>query len=454
MQRLSELLPAFPQVQLLVAFSGGIDSLALLGALAQGPRPFQLRAVHINHGLYPQAGAWAQHCRRIARQLRTPLTVHHVQVQRAGTSLEEAARRARYAMLAQVLRPGEVLLTAHQQDDQLETVLLQLLRGAGVRGLAAMPECAPFGSGLLLRPLLSRARTELEAWVRRKQLTWLEDSSNQDQQLDRNYLRASVLPLIRKRWPGAAAAVSRSARHAAEAQQLLDIVARGDVERAADGADLSVGALRALSVSRRRNALRFWIVNRGVRAPDARRLEELSGPVLEARADAKPLVSWPGAKVQRHAGRLTLVAATPSSLASDRSSRVTSEPLPPIQWDWRARPTLQLPDGRGLLELRRDRYGPVALDKLPAAITVRWRRGGEQLRLTPRGGRRALKKLLQESAVPPAVRARVPLLFAGKQLLAAGAWWVDASIRADSVAEQTTSPRQPVRPRGRFRWSL
>ncbi len=442
-------------MQLLVAFSGGIDSLALLGALARGPRSFELRAVHINHGLYPQAGAWAQHCRRIARQLRTPLKVHSVQVQRhAGTSLEEAARHARYAVLARVLRPGEVLLTAHQQDDQLETVLLQLLRGAGVRGLAAMPEWATFGSGLLVRPLLSRSRSELEAWVRSEQLAWLEDCSNQDQQLDRNYLRAAILPLIRKRWPGAAAAVSRSARHAAEAQRLLDVVARGDVERAAAGADLSVSALRALSVPRRRNALRFWIMNHGVRAPDARRLEELSGPVLEARADAKPHVSWPGAEVQRHAGRLTLVAAPPGSVTTERNSRVTAAPAP-IQWDWRSQPALQLPDGGGLLELRPDRHGPVALDKLPAAITVRWRQGGERLQLTPRGARRSLKKLLQESAVPPALRTRVPLLFAGKQLLAAGAWWVDASIRAaDSLADERTHTRRSMRPRGRFRWSL
>ncbi|MBV8740488.1 MAG: tRNA lysidine(34) synthetase TilS [Sinobacteraceae bacterium] len=378
----------------------------------------------------------------------------HVQ-RDTGTSLEEAARHARYAMLAQVLRPGEILLTAHQQDDQLETVLLQLLRGAGVRGLAAMPECAPFGSGLLLRPLLSRSRRELEAWVRHEQLSWLEDSSNQDQQLDRNYLRAAVLPLIRRRWPGAATAVSRSARHAAEAQRLLDVLARNDVERAGDGADLSVSALRTLSMPRRRNALRFWIVNRGVRAPDARRLEELSGPVLEARADAKPLVSWPGAEVQRHAGRLSLVAATPSSIATDRASRDTVESPASIEWDWRVQPTLQLPAGRGLLELCRDRHGPVALDKLPAAITVRWRCGGEQLRLTPRGARRPLKKLLQESAVPPALRTQVPLLFAGKQLLAAGAWWVDASIQAiESPADEATRTRRSVRPRGRFRWSL
>src|SRR2546429_1166401 len=160
--------------------------------------------------------------------------------------------------------------------------------------------------GWLIRPLLSRTRAELEAWVRARGLTWIEDETNADERLDRNYLRHRVLPLIRARWPGSAVAVTRSARHAAEAQRLLDLLARADVERASDGDSLSVKALRALAPERRRNALRFWIAGSGWLVPETRRLEEIAGPLLEARADANPLVAWGNVVVQRHADVLSI----------------------------------------------------------------------------------------------------------------------------------------------------
>jgi tRNA(Ile)-lysidine synthase len=205
-----------------------------------------------------------------------------------GTSLEAAARETRYRLLAKALKQGEFLLTAHHQDDQLETVLLQLFRGSGLAGLAAMPAITPFAGGWLARPLLSRTRAELEAWARAQGLTWVEDDTNADERLDRNYLRRQVLPLVRERWPGSPAAVSRSARHAAEAQRLLDAVARADIDRASYGESLSAKVLRALPLDRRRNALRFWIANTGRLQPETRRLDEIAGPLIEARPDANP----------------------------------------------------------------------------------------------------------------------------------------------------------------------
>jgi tRNA(Ile)-lysidine synthase len=307
-RRLKDLLPDFPPPSIAVALSGGVDSTALLVALAERKSLHgRLRAIHVNHGLHPNAKQWVAMCRELTHRLAVPLTVLTAKVSRArGTSLEAEARKARYELLAQELNEGDVLLTAHHEEDQLETVLLQLLRGAGVAGLAAMPEVVPCGAGRLVRPLLQVQRASLEAFVSAHELSWVEDDTNADERFDRNYLRRQVLPLLKARWPGAARAVSRSARHAAEAQRLLNALALSDVERSAVGAALSVKALRALSLDRRRNAVRFWIASQGAQVPNTARLEEICGPVLDARIDAHPHVVWAGTMVERRHDLLSL----------------------------------------------------------------------------------------------------------------------------------------------------
>jgi tRNA(Ile)-lysidine synthase len=427
---LAALVPTFPDTPLCVAFSGGVDSTALLAALADGAR-LPLRALHVNHGLHPGADSWSAHCQTFARRLRVPLKIIAIDVPRTrGASLEAQARDARYAALACELHAGEILLTAQHADDQLETVLLQLLRGAGLAGLAAMPPLAPFGAGWLARPLLERSRAELAAWAARHKLDWIEDATNADERLDRNYLRRQVLPRMRSRWPACARALGRSARHAAQAQRLLEELGRADVNKAADGAALSVTALRALSRERRVNALRVWIGAAGWPLPDARRMNELAGPLIDARADAKPAVAWGALVARRHADRL---AAHPAPAAL---------PDGELTWAWRKRRKLALPLELGTLALEADVRGPIDLALLPEALTVRWRRGGERLR--PRGGgpSRALKSLLQEARVPPAERARLPLIFAGAQLIAVADRWSDASIHARPRAAR----------RARIRW--
>jgi tRNA(Ile)-lysidine synthase len=464
------LLPGFPNVRLVVALSGGVDSSVLLAALAaQGlagtRRPaagLHLRAVHVNHGIHPNAAAWSRHCRALGRQFGVDVRVLKTRVVRSrGVSLEAAAREARYALLASELEPGECLLTGHHEDDQLETVLLQLFRGAGLAGLAAMPAVTSFAGGWLARPLLSRTRAELQEWARGAALSWVEDDTNADESLDRNYLRRRLLPLIRERWKGAGSAVARSARHAAEGQRLLDMLARTDVERASNGADLFVPALRALPLDRRRNALRFWISQSGARVPDTSRLEELAGPVIDARPDSNPRVAWGAVEVRRHANLLTISPGVGSprrggelggadaggrrgnssgGAGNDRrrgvpSTRRGQDSLGPgdapvlVEWPWKIAPRLGLADTGGTLELKSDPHGPIDLDVIPELVTVRQRRGGERLRPRRGGPRRSLKSLLQESHLPIAQRGCLPLVLSGATLLAVGSLWVDESIQ-------------------------
>jgi tRNA(Ile)-lysidine synthase len=482
--RLATLLPEFPDVSFCVALSGGVDSVTLLAALAgsikkpsiagrlksrtSSPsssssssasvsalasssssssslssssaarrlRASSLRAIHVHHGLHPNADKWAAHCSKLASKLHVPLKVIKVQVPRTrGESLEASARDARYAALAGALKPGEVLLTAHHQDDQLETVLLQMLRGAGVPGLAAMPEVAPFAAGRLARPLLTRSRLDLAEWASAHQLAWIDDDTNTDERFDRNYLRRTVLPVIRARWPGAGAAGSRTARHAAEARRLLDALALADVERAAFGASLSTQTLRALDTDRRRNALRFWIARAGFSVPDTRRLDELAGPLLDARADANPQLRWNDALVERHADILSIRSTVPLQLASPAAPNApqpaASAPSVGQAWDWRESPQLQLvAPCAGTLALVRDPHGPLDLDALPEILSVQPRRGGEALRPSPRARTRKLKTLLQEAKLPPAQREQLPLLYAGGKLIAVADRWLDGSVHA------------------------
>ena len=477
-RRLSSLLPDYPDVNLCVALSGGLDSTALLAALtAHGRKRLRkrtrLRAIHVHHGLHANADDWTEHCSTLAARLNVPLNILRVKVPRPrGSSLEAVARDARYAALADALEPAEALLTAHHEDDQLETVFLQLMRGAGMPGLAAMPEVVPFAQGTLVRPLLSRSRAELEAWARANELTWVDDDTNANEQLDRNYLRRQVMPLIRARWPSAARTASRSSRHAAEAQRLLDALALADIERASNGPALSIQHLRALSPDRRRNAIRFWIARAGHPLPDTARLDEITGALLDARADANPHVEWSGTRLQRHADHLTLVEGgkgarsferatslgagvalgRPTSHApatsqttrpkSNRSSSATSAKSEPITWNWRASRTSPSSGCWGTLTLEPDPHGPINLDALPSTLTVRQREGGERLRPARNGPTRTLKQLFQETRTPLPERANLPLLYTDERLIAVADRWLDQSIQATSDTPH----------RGRLRW--
>lgn len=430
---LARLDPAWASASCCVALSGGVDSAVLLHALqslAAGGRGAALRAVHVDHGLQPQSPAWAAHCRAFCARLAVPFELLHATLPAAaGASVEALAREARYAALAANLRPGEWLLTAHHRDDQLETVLIQLLRGAGVAGLAAMAPVSSFAQGRIARPLLDCPRAQLLAWARSRSLQWIDDSSNDDTALGRNYLRHRVLPLLRERWPGAAVAVARSARHAGEAQSLLERLARRDAERVADGSALSAQQLRRLDPERRRNLLRHWIARQGAVVPDTRRLQEIAGPMLEARHDANPEVRWGDVVVRREQGRLRIGPGLAAGAVRPAS----------LLWNPRRRRNLDLGAEWGRLEIVPDPNGALDLAKLPARLSIAWRRGNQSA---------ALKRVLQELHVPASEREVVPLIHDASggdgRLLAVADLWLHPALRA----------RAGARRRAQLRWQV
>jgi tRNA(Ile)-lysidine synthase len=437
--KLIELAGSRPRV--VVAFSGGVDSTVLAHALMKQRRKLgSLRLVHVDHGLQSASGEWGRHCARQARDWRVPFKRLRADIQRKrGDSPEAAARDARYALLAGAMQPGEILVTAQHQDDQAETLLLQLFRGAGVAGLAAMPAFAPFGPGHLARPLLDVGRAGIERYAREHRLRWVEDPTNLETHFARNYMRAKVLPLIEKQWFGAVPSIARTARHMAEADRLLGSLAARDLARAMDGDGLDVAALRALPLARRHNALRAWIRERGIEAPSTAQVMEIGATLLSARADANPEFRWMGAVIRRRVGRLTLEVKS-----QDRAAAAIE--LISKSWHWENDRECILNRVGDTLELVDDDAGPIDLDALPALLVIRARSGGEKLRPGPRARNQALKKLIQAARLPLEERSRLPLLFSGNRpgdrLIAAGDHWLDASIMAGDKS----------RKRARLKW--
>jgi tRNA(Ile)-lysidine synthase len=416
-----------------VACSGGLDSTVLLHALAvlaRGSR-IPVRVLHVDHGLQAGSGDWARACAEECAQLGVECSILRLALAPdRGESIEAAARAARYAALAEALGDGERLHVAQHADDQLETVLIQLLRGAGLPGLAAMPARAAFGPGLMLRPLLGFAREELARWARAEGLRWRDDPMNADLRFDRAWLRARVLPALRERWPAAAATVARSAGHASEAARLLDDLARADAAGMLDQGRLSVAGLAALPRERQANVLRWWLRSEGLRPPSTARLSRGLADLLGAREDGAPRIAWDGGEVRRYRGRLYAQAALTARLAMP--ARVADA-------DW------ELGDGLGCLQLVAGRDGGLCA-ALAAEANLRFRAGGESLRPHPERPRKRLKDLCQEAGIVPWMRDRLPLVYVGERLAAVGDLWIDADFAA-GAGDPALRPVWTGRPR-------
>ena len=373
--------PELKRKRILVGLSGGVDSVVLLHALSRAVRG--VRAAHVNHGLSPNAERWTAFCRRLCKGLGVPLTVRRVRVAKRGEGLEAAARAARYAAFAKL--SFDVLALAHQLDDQAETVLMNLLRGAGPRGASGMRARSAFRGRTLVRPLLEVPRDSIVAYAREHSLAWVEDETNQSDAYARNFIRLHVAPLLTARYPRWREALARAARHFARSE--------------ADG----------------RVLLREFLAAKGLRAPSEAKLVEMLKQLSAAAPGTR--IEHDGAELRVYRGEVRVAPLRKRA------------PFQPVAWHGERK--LMLPALGGELRFRRARGKGIDAQWVEQGeMQVKLRSGGERLQPDARRPRRTLKNLFQEAGVPPWERERLPLLYRGEELVWAPGLGVDARYAA------------------------
>ena len=396
----------------LVAYSGGLDSHVLLHLCSQCTS-LPVRAVYIHHGLQDEADQWSEHCAAICDALQIPFKTIHVDAsKRSGESPEETARKARYLALKSELTPGDCLLTAHHQDDQSETVLLQLFRGAGSAGLAAMPVISESNQTFHARPMLDMSRAEIEDYAKNNDLNWIEDPSNTNTDFDRNLLRQEIIPHIKQRWSKLNESLSKVAYQQQDALEIIEAMAAIDLASIVthQAHVINVTGLTQLSQARQLNVLRYWILQCAEDRPTANILQQLIRSVLPAADDASPEVCWGGSEIRRYQGRLFCLKQDEHD-----ASKI---------FEWNPKQRLLLKDLDLVLTAKQTGSQGLKLELLNEPLNVAFRQGGEKIRPAGRKNTHSLKKLMQEAGIPPWQRSRIPLIYCGEQLIAVGHYWL------------------------------
>lgn len=398
----------------IVAYSGGVDSHVLLHAcshLAVSFESIQFKAIYIDHGLHKDSTKWSDHCRQISADLAIEFTSIKVDASNtSGEGPEQAARLVRYQALKSVMNDASLLMTAQHQDDQAETLMLQLLRGSGIKGLAAMPSLARFGAGQIARPFLNHSKQSILDYAKKNDLDWIEDPSNSDTTLNRNYLRQQVIPLIKQRWPAFAKTTSRTALHCAETDSVLSdclsIYVPGlNVET------FDCHSIKALTGATQRLVLREWLMQNELQLPSQKVLEQIQA-MLSSRSTKAACVEWGKHQIRCFAGKLYVCNQ--------------SQDLPgftPIKWQGSH---VNLVDNLGSLQITKTQSVGINQAKWDAAsnISVRSRVDGERIKLANRKGSKKLKQLYQEAKVLPWLRDNVPLIYIDDKLAAVADLWL------------------------------
>ncbi len=418
-------LPASKRV--LVGYSGGADSTALLLALHQLSDHLQgcLEAVHFNHGLQDSAKSWEMHCRRFCQQRNIPLHVKHLDMRhRAGASFETQARQARYQWIAQLMEAGDVYLTAHQADDQAETLFINLLRGSGSEGLSGIPPLRKFSKGWLARPLLNVRRTALEDWLETEKVLWISDPSNQDLSLDRNYLRSSIFPQLEQHWPGVVQRLNHSAELMREQGTVLrELLQSHSDYLSADQIRLSLEGIDSASLRLKAEIIRNWVRENAAVPPPRARLAEFLSQLQNHRADSRAEIQWGKWLIKHHAGHLWMHELPAPSLCPERH--------------WASGSKLFLSADHGFLSVE----GVEAEGLADARITHRSALPSELQNVA--SVKKNIKEIMRLSGIPTWLRNAVPLLFLEGKLVAVGDWWLAPEFRLKLQDSQLVFRWQP-----------
>ncbi|MEE8320577.1 MAG: tRNA lysidine(34) synthetase TilS [Gammaproteobacteria bacterium] len=412
-----------------VGYSGGLDSHVLLHLLISIKDKIDpdISVVHIDHSLSHNSESWSEHCQQVCDRL--DVKIHNIKIKATcpnGESIENWARQRRYAAISELIGKDDIFLTAHHREDQAETVLLQLMRGSGPRGLAGMPVIRQFDKGWLARPLLGFTRNQILDYAKRHHLRWIDDESNIDVSYDRNYLRQVALPVLEDRWPGLSRMVSRSAGHQSEIIGLLDEIAQSDLEHGiSKGNDaLDICVLKSLTNARIKNLIHYWLKKQHFPAPDSGHLKHILSDVIYSSMDSSPCLRWSGTEVRRY--KTMMYAMEPLPI---------HDPGQRLRWDMAK--SLKL--ASGVLAAKKHKGDGIAMEICQdGLVEVGFRQGGECLRLSGRKHRHELKKLFQEYGVLPWYRDRIPLLFIRDKLAAVAGLWIDEEFIAgmDQVSWQ------------------
>lgn len=420
-----DILSEYPETRICwIAYSGGLDSHVLLHTLAclRDQITPKLVAVHVNHGLIQDADSWERHCRTICENYAIELLTFTVDLStRNRQGMEALAREKRYEVFNDLMKSHDLLLTAHHINDQVETMLLQLLRGAGPDGLVGMPQSRKFSEGLLLRPFLDTTRKEIHDYALKESLDWIEDESNKSNKYDRNFLRNEIIPELLNRWPGTLKTIGRVIKHQADARNLINEISEIDLPIVCDDefTKISLRAFENLSHVRRKNVLRVWIKKNNLKIPNASIIENINKEVIRADEDKNPCVKWTGAEVRRYHEYLYIMP----SLSPHNVKLVTP---------WNFAGTLELTSG--YLKAVSSKGVGIKSTMIPSNnVEIKYRQGGEMIKPSGRKHTHELKKLLQEEGVPPWLRDRIPLLYDRNELIAVADLWVADKYTATAL---------------------
>ncbi len=403
-----------------VGYSGGMDSHVLLHTVSQSREQIskEIFAIHVNHGLNEKANQWAEHCQNVCDAIDIKLIQINLDATAPkGESQEEWARDLRYEAVENILDKNDLFLTAHHKDDLAETILLQLLRGAGPAGLSAMPEKTQLGEGWHVRPLLDFTREEMASYAADNNLNWINDDSNDDVRFDRNYLRQMVMPSLKQRWPGVLKTLSRAAGIQSNVNELIEDLAAQDLSLCIKPENNTLNAhhLGALSSARAVNVIRYWLKMHQYRSPGAKVLEQILSDIVNSQSDTSPCIRWGDVEIRRYRDMVFLTRGLPT--VSDDAKLIS----------WNISDECELEFGKLKADIITGQG--IAYNKITGSrINIRYRTGHEQIKLG--GHHHTLKNVFQEKGIPPCFRAIIPLIYIDNRLVEITGLCIDEDFTA------------------------